>query len=106
MFQPAKSDEIFLKVGTPNEADANARNDLEETPLHLASYNGRPRSFDENLRFEFSERQEYDRTKVIEILLKYGARKDVKNKENRTPLEEAYRHFRTTDKQVIENWFE
>ena len=50
-------------------ADVNVKDENRATPLHVAAYNGHP--------------------EVIEVLLKHGARKDLTDDSNRTPLQDA-----------------
>ena len=52
-----------------NGADVNTKDAYQWTPLHQAAYFGFP--------------------EAVLIFLKNGAKKDFKNKENRTPLQEA-----------------
>ena len=84
--------EILLQYG----ANANARNNLMETPLHLASYNGKFKTLYEfKPTYIFPDRRISGSVyhKFMLVLLEYGAKTDVKNQDNRTPLEEAYRHY-------------
>lgn len=59
----------MVKLLLKNGADVNARNKSHKTPLHKAAKAGHP--------------------KVIEILLKHGAKKDLKDDRGRTALQYA-----------------
>ena len=81
--------EILLQNG----AKANARNNLMETPLHLASYNGKFKTLYEFKPTFFPLYIFPDRKisgsvyqKFMLVLLEYGAKTDVKNQDNRSKL--------------------
>ena len=73
----SKTAELLLQNG----ADVDAQDKVYDTPLHDAAFNGYP--------------------EVVEVLLKHGARKDLKNDFNRTPLQVAEYYKRGDYKKVI-----
>ena len=73
----SKTAELLLQNG----ADVDAQDKVYDTPLHDAAFNGYP--------------------EVVEVLLKHGARKDLKNQFGRTPLQVAEYYKRGDYKKVI-----
>ena len=99
-----KSQDLLL---IQNQAEVDAKNKNDWTPLHLASFHGRekvaeillqnlanPNARDSVQRSPLHFAAEKGHTKVIELLLNHGADKTLKNYANRTPLQEAQRYKR------------
>ena len=59
-------DSSIVRMLCDNGADPNSRNDFQETPVHYASKRGIPT--------------------LVHVLVKYGAKLDVRDRAGRTPI--------------------